>query len=322
MHVLSVKNVCRLVIVFLLAAAGPALAADPEAVAGTISGRVVMEDGKPFPHGFVAFFDVAAGDPQDFGSTHRSPTMIAFIGEDGRFSTTPMPPGSYYFGAIPRKKFFSGPPKPGEKRYSSFDDKGGYRVFTLKEAQDLDIGTVTVRVPDEFPEIKEFFTINGHVLDEHGKPFAGAVVLVKKDLNDPKALFISGKTTADGAYSLKIPPGKYFLVARESLTMAGRPKPGSLMGVLGQESPIGIGGKSEEPPAYLIGIPNEEYKDVNITMFKVPIPDVKRKEIEAKVKAKELTKEELPKNLPLMKAPVDHAVEGKFKGVVREPGKK
>lgn len=296
------------------APAAPDDAADSDdAVGGTITGRVVMPDGKPLAHGFVAFFDIKAGDPQDFGSTHRSPTMIAFIGENGTFTTISMPPGTYYLGAIPRKKFFSGPPRPDEKRYSAFDDKGEYRTFTLKEAQELDLGTITVREPDAFPEIKEFFTVTGRVLKEDGSPYPGAVVGVKKDLNNPKALFISGKTDADGAYSLKIPPGKYFFIARESLTMAGRPKPGSYMGVLGQNSPVGVGGKSDEPAAFIIGVPNEEYTGVDITMFKVPIPDVKRKEIEAKVKAKELRKEDLPKDLPQMKAPVTKAVEGKFK---------
>ena len=299
-------------LLFVISAAGSVAAAvDLSVVPGTITGRVVMADGKPFPHGFVAFFDSKAGDPQDFGSTHRSPTMIAFIGENGTFTTTEMPPGSYYMGAIPRKKFTSGPPRAGEKRYSSFDDKGNYRIFTLKEGQELDLGTIMVKEPESFPEIKEFFTIQGKVLDEKGQPFSGAIVLIKRDLNDPKAFFISARTSKDGSYSMKLPPGKYFLVARESLTMAGRPKPGSYMGVLGQDSPIGIGGKSAEPPEFLIGIPREEFKDVNITMFKVPVPDVKRKEIEAKVKAKELTKESLPENLPLMKAPVTNAVERK-----------
>jgi hypothetical protein len=110
-----------------------------------------------------------------------------------------------------------------------------------------------------------------------------------------------------GFYELKIPPGKFFFVARKELTTAGRPKPGGLLGTLGMDNPMGIGGKTDEIPDYIIGKDGQVFRNVNITMFEVPIPEVKRKETEAKVKAKKLDKSTLPEDLPLMKKKVEES---------------
>ena len=275
--------------------------------AGSLTGRIVLEDGSPLPYGFVAFFeDIAdSGEHQDYGVTKRAPMMIAFIKEDGKFETPLFPAGKYFLGALMQKRWMGGAPAKDQKKYSAIDKKGTYLLFEVKAAEKTDIGTVTVREPASFPELKKKFTVTGKVLDANGKGIANAVVVVKKDINDPKGVFISPETDADGTYRLEISPGRYFFVARKTLTKAGRPKPGDLMGTLGQTRPIGIGGKSEEPAAYIIGEDGDEYTEVDIIMFPIPVPEKKREEIEAQVKAKKLDKNSLPADLPLMKQKVE-----------------
>ena len=283
--------------------------------AGSVTGRVVFADGTPVPYGFVSFFEnvAVAGEHQDYGISKRSPLMVTFIKDDGKFTTPLFPAGSYFIGAVMQKRWVGGPPKRGQKKYSAIDSKGNYLLYEVKPAEVVDIGTVTVREPFVFPELKKQFVVQGRVLDDQGRGMVDSVVVAKKDINDPKGVFISAKTGLMGTYQLKISPGKFYFVARKSLTKAGRPKPGSLMGTLGQTKPIGIGGKSEEPPAYIVGKDGDVFKKVDIVMFEVPIPDVKRKEIEAQVKAKKIDKGTLPENLPLMKQKVEETVSSQHK---------
>lgn len=281
--------------------AGPAGAYEL-AELGTLRGRVVMADGKALPTGFVAFFGLDKGPNQDTGTSKRAPTMVAFIKDNGAFVTGPFPPGDYSLGAMLRERWQGGPPRSDEKRYSAFDKDGKYQVFSFKAGQNLDVGTVVVREPTASKELKSFFTVQGRVLDAKGQGLAGAVVVVKEDLDNPKGLYISPETAKDGSYALQLPPGRFFFVARQAISHAsGRPKPGSLMGTLGQNKPLSPGGNSEDQPAYIIGREGDKVSGVDIIMFKIPVPDVKRKEIEKQVKAKKIDKGSLPNNLPLMK---------------------
>lgn len=293
--------------------------AQTETALGSVSGRVTGEDGAPFTKGFVAFFALEEGGNQDVGSTKRSPVMVAFVEEDGRFQTAPFPAGKYSLGAMQRQGWTGGPPRPGETVYSAIDDKGDYLIIEVRPEEMIDVGTVVMRVPKDFPERRNYFTVRGHVLDDKGKPVPDAVVVVKKDIDNPKGLYISQPTAFDGSYELKIPPGKFFLVARKELTKAGRPKPGGYTGTLGQTKPTGIGGRMEEPPAYLLGAAGEIYEDVDITMFQVPIPDVRRKEVEAMVRAKKIDKTSLPEELPLRRERTKGEVQGKYRPVQPEP---
>lgn len=282
---------------------------------GTIKGQILKEGGSAFTPGFVAFFSSENLEPMDFGQTRRSPKMIAFLDDKGNFLTGPMPPGSYYIGAMERKQWRGGPPKMGEVRYSAFDDKGEYIEVTLNKSQELEIGSVVVTVPKEAPELTDFITIEGRLLAEDGKGVPGAVVVVKRDLNTRKAEFISDKSAFNGYYKIQVPPGKYFLIARETVEGSMRPKPDSIYGEFGQNAPIGLGGKSKNPSAYIIGTSGQEYKDVDILMFKVPLPEVRRKETEALVKSEKYSRDTLPENLPLRKQSLDEAVKSEVKAV-------
>ncbi len=277
--------------------------------AGILTGRVVFEDGSPLPYGFVSFFEIdsTSDEHQDYGTSKRSPKMVAFVDKDGSFTTQLFPAGKYFLGAVMTKKWRGGPPKKNQKRFSAFDSEGKYLVVEVKAAETVDIGVVNLNKPEAFPEREKKFTVSGRVLDENGAGVTGSVVVAKIDINDPKGIFISKVTDMLGFYELKINPGKFFFVARKQLTYAGRPKPGGLMGTLGIDKPMGIGGKSDEIPDYIIGKDGQVFRNVDIVMFEVPIPEVKRKEVEAQVKAKKLDKNTLPADLPLMKKKAEKA---------------
>lgn len=305
-----VRKVAEAVIFFLCLTVGcSTVAAEEGAVLGDapgrIKGKIVVKDGKPLDNGIVAFFKSDGLEPMDYSHTRRSPTMVAFLDGEGIFATTEMPAGSYYIGALPRDKWTGGPPRPGEKRYSAIDEKGKYKIVTLARAQTLDVGTITVEEPGAFAELADFFTVEGKIVDADGKGVAGAVVVVKKNYDAPKSDFISEPTKADGSYQLKLPPGKYYVLAREAIVRSGRPNPDSAMGELGQNKPIGIGGQRDSPPVYLLGESGKYIKDVDIVMFKVPVPEVKRAEMEAQVRSNKVDKKSLPENLPLSKRRVD-----------------
>ncbi|MBA3015896.1 MAG: carboxypeptidase-like regulatory domain-containing protein [Proteobacteria bacterium] len=300
---MTMKRIFYFVSVFMLMccsvqdaiAEGDAVPAD----LGKVKGKIVDVAGAPLSKGFVSFFDSNKGDPMDFGASKRSPAMIAFLQEGGVLETDWFPAGSYYLGVLPRERWVGGPPKENEKRYSAFDAEGKYLVVVVKAGETIDVGTISVKEPEKFPELTMFFTVAGRIIDEEGRGVQNAVVVVKQDLDNPKGLFISKETDLTGKYELKIPPGKYFFVARKELTVAGRPKPGGLMGTLGHNKPIGVGGESDEPASYIVGLAGHSYEHVDITMFKVPIPEVRRAEVEAKVKAKKIDKDSLPDTLPL-----------------------
>lgn len=295
--------------------APPAFSGESEMPAGLgiIKGQILSENGKPLTPGMVAFFASEKLDPMDYGQTLRSPKMISFLDKDGRFTTAMMPKGNYFVGAIPRKHGRGGPPKPDEKRYSAFDKDGKYHIVTLEEGQTLDIGAIKVKEPPAKQELSDSFTISGKLLDKDDKPLAGITVVLRKDYDNPKGEYISDDSTADGVYSLKIPPGKYFMVARKSVGGSMRPKPGSIYGELGQNKPIGVGAKRADPITFIVGTSGQVYKDVDIRMFKVPIPEVKRKETEALVKANKIRKEDISKDLPLRKKELKNEVKSKAK---------
>jgi hypothetical protein len=127
-------------------------------------------------------------------------------------------------------------------------------------------------------------TIEGSIFDEQGKPFGGALILVRSISDSPRPLFISSRTGDDGKYQLKLPAGgPYFLVARTKLVNIGRPKPGDFVGTYGGTSPqaggkapsVFSGGKS------VSGGENEVIKGVDIIMYKVPNPEeIKNKLLE------------------------------------------
>jgi len=74
-----------------------------------------------------------------------------------------------------------------------------------------------VALPDTFPAAKNLVTVQGRLLmDKEGIPFAGGVVLVKKDMAKLRPDFVSQRTDENGRYKLRLPADTpYFLLGRE-----------------------------------------------------------------------------------------------------------
>lgn len=291
---------------------------------GTLSGQVITTDGKPVPGGVVSFFNTSKGIPPLIANMHRIPDMVGKMGTDGKFSVKLLP-GSYYMGALiitdPGRG--PGPPREGETFYFARDDKGNLRELTIGTKEIKDAGQVIGALPDTFPVAKNMMTIEGRLLMEDGKPFAGGTVLVKTDMNKSRPDFVSGRTGEDGKFSLQLPPDtQYYLVGRERAV--GRPVPGTYVGTYGSKKAISKGGalpisgvKPARPasgmpqvegvqvgpgndlPVAVTGKAGEKLTGFEIMMFKVPVPGEQREKLQGTLGFGNEFKEKMDKSVPL-----------------------
>lgn len=268
---------------------------------GTVKGTLYVKD-KPLANAVVSFFDKNGGPPPVVGSARRVPEVIKRTNAQGQFSVKLLP-GTYYMGALVREESKgSGPPRPGEEYFFVQSDKGQLREFSIAEKQSCDVGRVNGVTPGSFQEFKNFITIKGKVTGEDGKPLAGALVTLKESMDAPRPRYISEGTAADGTYSMKVPPGKYFVVGRESI-QGGKPGIGSYIGSYGKTNPVtgsgnaippNVGSQSGASPAAMglqgtgggqaisvEGKEGEVISDINIQMFKIPNPGETRAKFEA-----------------------------------------
>ena len=132
--------------------------------------------------------------------------------------------------------------------------------------------------------------------DEHRKPFAGALVVLKYNINSPRPVYVSRVTGEDGKYEFSVPPGTYYLIARQQLAMIGRPRPGDYMGTYGETEEKPIGGPAMAPPMEkaVTGKQGDIHENINIMMFILPDPEERRQEFRDAVNAGKIDKKDLP----------------------------
>jgi hypothetical protein len=295
---------------------------------GTLSGQVVTEDGEPVPGGVISFFNTSKGIPPLIANMHRIPDMVGRMGPDGKFSVKLLS-GSYYMGALiitdPGRG--PGPPREGDTFYFARDDKGNLREFTLKTKEVQDAGQVIGALPDTFPVAKNIVTIEGKLVLEDGKPFAGGIVLVKTNMNRARPDFVSARTDENGKFSLKLPPDTdYYLLGRERAV--GRPVPGTYVGTYGSTSTISEGGAlpigGTRPAQPASGMPNlegvtpgpgddlpltvkgkagETISDIDIMMFRIPVPGEQREKLQGTMGFGKEFKEKMDKSVPPQSSP-------------------
>lgn len=204
---------------------------------GILKGELQVE-GRPLPNAVISFFNTQEGPPPDTGTARRVPDRVERTDPDGKFSVELLP-GSYFVGALIRDADKGpGPPRPGEKFFFARDGQGNLRTFDLKAGQTTEAGPITGIAPAGFKEFNNYMTIRGTVREVDGKPLAGVIVTLNDNMNSARPRFISGKTSADGTYEVKVPPGKYYVVAHESIR-GGRPTPGSKIGMYGRSGQPG-----------------------------------------------------------------------------------
>lgn len=279
---------------------------------GTLKGVVYVKD-KPYTNAIVAFFDKNGGPPPITGSARRVPDAIDRANEKGEFSSKLLP-GTYFIGTMQREatKGF-GPPREGEEFFFMRDDTGKLREFTVETKKLTDVGRTDGMAPGAFEEFKNFITIKGKVTSDEGKPLAGVLVTLKDNADAPRPKFISHATGADGTFSVKVPPGKYYIMARESIG-GGKPGVGTFIGSYGKADPLGEAvtpNMGSQPGASAAvkdiksagsgqtiaveGKNGEVIENINIQMFKIPDPVATREKFEAEAKSKaDANQQQLP----------------------------
>jgi len=267
---------------------------------GTLKG-VVHAKGAPLANAVVSFFDKSVGPPPIIGSARRVPEVVDRSNDKGEFSVKLLP-GVYYMGTLIREPAKgAGPPRPGEEYFFIRDEKGQLREFTIETKQIHNAGQVDGLPPGAFQEFKNFMTIKGKVTGEDGKPLTGVQVTLKQSMESHRPKYVSEGTAADGSFTMKVPPGKYFVVGRESI-QGGKPGIGSYIGSYGKSNPTtgeaapppNVGSQTGASPAAMglqgsgggqalavEGKDGEVIDNVNIQMFKIPNPGETRARFEA-----------------------------------------
>nr|MBF0222378.1 carboxypeptidase regulatory-like domain-containing protein [Desulfobulbaceae bacterium] len=269
---------------------------------GTLKGQVFVDD-KPLADAIVSFFDTKGGPPPAIGSARRVPDMVTRTDSQGWF-TAQLLPGNFYVGAMVRAVGLGpGPPRAGEEFFFVRNSEGRLRSVAVITKQVVEIGRLDGVPPGKFKEFDDFIVITGKITDENGQPRSGVMVTLKESMSAARPKFVSERTGDDGLYELKVPPGQYYVLARESL-QGGRPRTGSFIGTYGKTAPVGdasplnAGGKSGGAPPGIgtqggggeaisvIGKKGEVLSGVDIQLFRIPDPEETRKKFEDEARAR------------------------------------
>lgn len=213
---------------------------------GTVTGRLLLSNGKPLAGGQVFFFDVNSPLEKPFiGRFWRVPDAVDHVDNDGRF-TLQLEAGSYYFGAIKRSSADRfGPPETGDYFLPSRDKRGNYRVITVNNKTTTDIGSIggIRRYSQKRAATKDKATvIEGRITMASGQPAQNMFVLAYTDpAMQGRPSFVSGASDMEGRYQLHVDKGRIFYLKVRDKYAGGRPQPGSLLGVYGsmeEPSPV------------------------------------------------------------------------------------
>ncbi len=207
-----------------------------ETKTGSITGTVMIKDAGPLTGGQVMIYDAAAGPPPAPFKYERTPDLAKDIDADGTFRIE-LPPGTYYISAIKRLSGERiGPPRTGDYVFRSLDDQGNPKEYIVQAGSSIDIGLVSAAPlkPERLLSHAVTTSIEGVVKGKGGKPVADAVVAAfVTPVMQGRPLFVSEKTGKDGKYILRVPPGTYFLRARNAFA-SGPPQEGQIVGYFGE----------------------------------------------------------------------------------------
>ena len=302
------KKILFFLILFFLTVVGSGQAGVPgfmKARMGTLTGQFYVVQEQPLKNALVSFFNKSDGQPPIIGSARRVPDMVSRTDESGSFSVKLLP-GEYYMGALVREvKDGPGPPREGESYFFAMKGAGELRLFEVKSKQVTTVGIIRGTTPDKLTEYKQYVVMKGRVIDEKGDPFKGALVTVKDKLNAPRPKFVGERVGADGKYEIRLPPGRYYLMARESLRR-GRPRAGSFVGSYGKTGPsnggalagAGSGARGEKQVATeAVAIETKEgevYDNLDIIMFAIPDPEETRIKYEKEARKRQDPEGKIP----------------------------
>jgi hypothetical protein len=205
---------------------------------GTVTGRLLLADGKPLADGQVFFFAVESPlEKPVIGKFWRVPDAVEHVDGTGRF-TIQLDPGSYYIGAI--KRVFAdklGPPETGDYFLPVHDTRGNYRIIAVKNNSTTGIGTIkgirrysaNLAVYEGTPTV-----IEGRIIKASGEPVKNMYVLAYIDSSmRGRPSFVSTPSDSEGRYQLRVDKGRTFYLKVRDIIAGGRPQAGKLVGVFG-----------------------------------------------------------------------------------------
>lgn len=183
-----------------------------------IYGRVYFE-GKNLEKSYIYIY-------KDFKGGFRGPAFIVYPSFDGNFSIN-LPPGTYYIIARKRAKGgMYGPIEEGDL----FNFYHGNPV-NVKKGIMKNVEIECVKRLSQLESDEGYPLLSGVIKDKNGNPKSGIFVMLyhNKDMQG-KPVYISGRSDSKGNFSIKVPPGKYFISARENI--GGPPISGEWVGKL------------------------------------------------------------------------------------------
>lgn len=209
------------------------------AMPGTIFGRVLTPDRKPFATGIILLYDKSLGPPPAPGKYWRVPDIMAGTDNKGAFLIE-VPAGTYYLQAAQKKPDGEiGPPQEHEFFYFHGNSKGNPRPLTITSGSKLNLGTLVsyVWTPDMSQYEKGVTAVEGVVIDLENKPVQGALVFAHPSDNiQGRAMFVSDRTGRDGKFLLRVLGGIYYLKVR-SVIGGGPPKEGEYLNITSEFKP-------------------------------------------------------------------------------------
>lgn len=176
---------------------------------GTVTGRVVGEDGTSFEGCKACFFNTdRAPAPRHDSLWWRIPDaeFDGLLDINGRF-TAEVEEGQYVVASVKRNEGSArfGPPAAGEQVFIS------ELSVVVKTGEVVNLGTGYGKARRQDAPVENLAMIEGKLLDRNGFPFNGGFVVA-----DPGG-FLSRKTSYDGSFVLYLPKGgTYRLVARDN----------------------------------------------------------------------------------------------------------
>ena len=213
---------------------------------GTVTGRLLLSDGKPLADGQVFFFaEKSPFEKPVIGKYWRVPDAAERVDSTGRF-TIPLQAGSYYIGAIKRIMADKhGPPETGDYFLPVHNTRGDYRIITVKNNSTTDIGTIKgiQRYSAELAAFTGATTaIEGRIVTASGEPVKDMYVLAYLDPSmRGRPAFVSTSSDSEGRYQLRVDKGRIFYLKVRNIYAGGKPQTGKLVGVYGDfDQPIPV----------------------------------------------------------------------------------
>ncbi len=178
---------------------------------GLIKGVVMLDNGEPMPGGIISFFKKDKGPPPALDKYWRIPDFQAALSLGGDFSAA-LPEGEYYIEALMRvSSVYSSPPADGDSYYSSTDDHGRPKAYSVKAGETVDLGIIVGTSRLIRMDSKQITGVKGIITDDQGNLLKGLIVLA--DDRNKGTAYMSDVTGSDGSFTVRVFSGGEYVIS-------------------------------------------------------------------------------------------------------------